>query len=65
MDDDRDHFQHLKRSDTHLAGETESRDWLKSVPRVYGIARQLQGMGKTTAKRPSNGHKPPPEPEAA
>jgi hypothetical protein len=65
MSDDRDHFQYQKKSDTHLAGETESREWLKSTPTVYGINRALQGMGKTTAKRPRNGNKPPTTPEAA
>jgi hypothetical protein len=61
MGDDRDHFQHLKRSDTHLAGETESHDWLKSTPTVFGINRPLQGMNKTTAKRPPPKQKEPPD----
>jgi hypothetical protein len=63
MDNERSYF--LRKADTHLRGETESRDWLKSVPRVVGLDRPLQGMSnKTTAKRPRN-DKPPTAPEAA
>jgi hypothetical protein len=62
-DEERTHY--LRKADTHLAGETESRDWLKSVPRVVGLNRPLQGMGKTSAKRPRNGRTPPDTPEAA
>jgi hypothetical protein len=60
MSDDRTSY-YLRKSDTHLAGETESRDWLKSVPKVYGLDRPLQGMGKTSAKRPSPKQKEPPD----
>jgi hypothetical protein len=68
MDDDRDHPSHyLKKSDTHLAGETESKDWLKSVPHVYGLDRQIKDLhqGATSRKRPRNGNKPRTAPEAA
>jgi hypothetical protein len=61
--EERTHY--LRRADTALEGERESRDWLKAVPRVAGLDRPLQGMGKTTAKRPRNGSTPPDTPEAA
>jgi hypothetical protein len=50
MPDD-DHYRHLKKGDTHLAGETESVDWLKSVPLVAGIDRPLQGMSNKHPRR--------------
>jgi hypothetical protein len=60
MDEDRTHF--LRQADTHLAGETESVAWLKGVPyEVHGIDRPLQGMGKTTAKRPPPKQQEPPD----
>jgi hypothetical protein len=59
MDDD--HFYYLRKSDTHLAGETESREWLKGVPHVVGLNRPLQGMNKTTAKRPQRKQQEPPD----
>jgi hypothetical protein len=59
--DDDDHFRHLKKADTHLQGETESRDWLKSTPKVYGADRVPRGMGTTSAKRPQPKQKEPPD----
>jgi hypothetical protein len=63
MTDD-DHFHFLRKGDLHLAGETESRDWLKSVPKVYGLGRQIKDLQKTTTAK-HNGNKPPTTPEAA
>jgi hypothetical protein len=60
--EERTHY--LRKGDVALAGETESREWLKSVPHVVGLDRPLQGMG-TTAKRPRRDNKPPTTPEAA
>jgi hypothetical protein len=59
MPDDDDHYRHLRRGDTHLQGETESIAWLKAVPPVVGLDRPLQGMGKTTAKRPRHKQEEP------
>jgi hypothetical protein len=62
MPDDDDHpSHHLKKADTHLAGETESVSWLKAVPNVAGLDRPLQGMGTTSAKRPQPKQKEPPD----
>jgi hypothetical protein len=57
MLDDDDRYRHLKRADTHLAGRTESVDWLKSTPRVHGIDRPLQGMGTA----PTRSHRKQPK----
>jgi hypothetical protein len=39
-----DRFQYLRKGDTHLAGEIESLEWLKSVPRVYGKDRAIKDL---------------------
>jgi hypothetical protein len=51
---DRTHF--LRRSDTALEGERESRDWLKSTPTVFGINRPIKDLQRTTTAKP-----PPPK----
>jgi hypothetical protein len=60
MDDDY-RLHYLRQADSHLAGLTESREWLKSVPKVYGSDRPLQGMGHTTTKRPRRNAQPEPD----
>jgi hypothetical protein len=61
MNDEYERSHYLRKGDAHLQGRRESNDWLKSVPHVAGLNRPLQGMNKTTAKRPRPKQEEPPD----
>jgi hypothetical protein len=56
--EERTHY--LRKSDVALEGERESREWLRSTPKVHGVNRQIKDLQRTGGH---NGRKPPPVPE--